>query len=271
MFAFVHSYLTGSPVFQKKRLPRYLSTLRPTLQCPPLCVLPTTATPTKFPKNSACDLPVIEDAVDATPSMLNTRTRDAFCFELLSDARPDLSAEWHFEKNSSVRIEDTTTASRTKVWWCCCMDSLHEWMARVSDRVIGKAPCPICACSGKYGPSNYFRRHTTYLTHPKYSYLVAEWHPRNDEWLPALVPHGSNRFAWWRCARQPEHEWIARVSSRTVSGAGCPYCASVDRKKTVARATLENFTADEEWIEGEGYDGWLDDCVGQGEEVMEPF
>jgi|ERR1019366_7471606 hypothetical protein len=57
-----------------------------------------------------------------------------------------------------------------------------------------------------------------------YPLLVAQWHPRN-RLLPYQVSHGSERKIWWRCEGGPDHEWRARVYSRT-RGAGCPFCTT---------------------------------------------
>jgi len=45
-----------------------------------------------------------------------------------------------------------------------------------------------------------------------------------DGWDPATVSAGSNRKLLWRC--DLDHEWMARVFSRTRAGNGCPYCGN---------------------------------------------
>src|SRR5258707_766283 len=62
------------------------------------------------------------------------------------------------------------------------------------------------------------------ISHPK---LAAEWHPtKNGSITPDQVVAGSSRKVWWQCSKGPDHEWQARLSSRTKGGNGCPYCAS---------------------------------------------
>ena len=54
--------------------------------------------------------------------------------------------------------------------------------------------------------------------------LAAQWHPvKNAPLLPSDVSIGSNKKVWWQCSEG--HEWLAKVSHRTGSGSGCPYCA----------------------------------------------
>lgn len=55
--------------------------------------------------------------------------------------------------------------------------------------------------------------------------LAAQWHPtKNAELTPDDVRPGSFKKVWWRCSRDPAHEWEATVANRT-KGRGCPICA----------------------------------------------
>lgn len=74
--------------------------------------------------------------------------------------------------------------------------------------------------------------------------LVAEWHPtKNGTLMPWEVSYGSARAivgsarrVWWRCSHGPDHEWRARIFTRTVIGAGCPGCAG--RKLSVTSSLI---------------------------------
>ena len=56
--------------------------------------------------------------------------------------------------------------------------------------------------------------------------LAAEWHPqRNGALRPKDVSVGSRRYVWWKCRRNPKHEWRAKIDARTRYGTGCPVCA----------------------------------------------
>ncbi len=55
--------------------------------------------------------------------------------------------------------------------------------------------------------------------------LAAQWHPtKNGDLRPDLVVPGSGRRVFWRCGRNPSHEWPAKVADRAKKGNGCPIC-----------------------------------------------
>lgn len=64
-------------------------------------------------------------------------------------------------------------------------------------------------------------------------HLVAEWHPRNER-APATYSFGSKVKVWWRCPRDPAHEWEASILNRArpLRPSGCPYCRG--RRATAA-------------------------------------
>ncbi len=56
--------------------------------------------------------------------------------------------------------------------------------------------------------------------------LAAQWHPtRNEGIMPEDVRAYSYKKVWWRCPKDPRHEWEAKVSRRTFGRSGCPFCA----------------------------------------------
>ncbi|TML83732.1 MAG: hypothetical protein E6G08_19145 [Actinobacteria bacterium] len=58
-----------------------------------------------------------------------------------------------------------------------------------------------------------------------YPATAAEWNvTRNYPLTPSDVTPRSGRKVWWRCSRDPRHEWLAIVGNRT-RGSRCPYCA----------------------------------------------
>jgi len=60
--------------------------------------------------------------------------------------------------------------------------------------------------------------------------LAKEWHPtKNGILKPDEFTINSGIKVWWKCENGNDHEWEARIASRT-SGSGCPVCAG---KKTV--------------------------------------
>lgn len=129
---------------------------------------------------------------------------------------PELAAEWHPTLNGTLTVHDVTAGSQKQVWWRCKRVSTHEWRTTICLRTQQRG-CPYC--SG--------RRVT-----PETSLaacapaIAAEWHPsKNGRLGPGEVTRGSGTVAWWKCSRNPEHEWQDRVARRTGRGDGCPFCS----------------------------------------------
>lgn len=61
----------------------------------------------------------------------------------LAAQEPYIAAEWHPERNGSLRPTDVTTGASVKVWWLC--DRGHEWQATVAARARNRRNgCPRC-------------------------------------------------------------------------------------------------------------------------------
>jgi hypothetical protein len=60
------------------------------------------------------------------------------------------------------------------------------------------------------------------ITNPE---LRKEWHPTRNTLQFEKVRSTSGAKAWWKCSRNPKHEWEARVYHRAVQGIGCPFCS----------------------------------------------
>ena len=59
------------------------------------------------------------------------------------DISPELAAEWHPNKNGDLLPIYIKPNSSRKVWWSCSSHMGHEWLDKVSNRVIGSC-CPFC-------------------------------------------------------------------------------------------------------------------------------
>ncbi len=130
----------------------------------------------------------------------------------LSLTFPELAKEWHPTMNGDLTPADVSKGSGKKVWWRC--EKFHEWEAPPDHRSRGSG-CPFC--SGKY-VSDLNRLSI------RYPDVAKEWHPiKNGDVTSDDVSYGSNKRVWWRCERR--HEWDAVISSRTLDGVGCPFCA----------------------------------------------
>lgn len=130
----------------------------------------------------------------------------------LATLRPDLTAEWHPEKNE-VLPSEVSPSSNKKAWWIGTCG--HEWEAKIANRHHNRG-CPIC--SGRQVLAGF---NDLVTTHPD---LAFEFYPdRNpDDISPSKLTAGSNRMVVWRCPRG--HAYQAKVAKRA-AGTGCPICA----------------------------------------------
>ena len=152
----------------------------------------------------------------------------------LGSVRPDLAAQWHPTKNSTLTPGDVTTGSKDRAWWQCDAQIDHadgttvpcgyEWPSTVDNRNRGKG---CSACSGRVVTD----RNRLSLLRPD---LVAEWHPDNDT-SPEDLSFGSDYIAAWRCSNEYfdaddvvvgacGYEWRTKVANRATMGNDCPRC-----------------------------------------------
>lgn len=132
----------------------------------------------------------------------------------LASTYPELVTQWHPVLNGELRAQDVMPGTRKKVWWKC--EAGHEWQATVASRTHG-AGCPVCAGKVTVAGENDMAS--------QFPEIAAEWHETKNGRLRAqdVTPY-SNRRVWWRCGLG--HEYRAVVSTRTMRGGGCPYCAN---------------------------------------------
>ena len=126
---------------------------------------------------------------------------------------PELSKEWNYTKNGTLRPELVTPRSGKKVWWTCTKNSAHEWTATISSRVSGNG-CPYC--------NNKIATHETSLA-ALYPDIAKEVHPfKNGELTAHTVVPGSGKKIFWLCKNG--HEWQAVIRNRVVLKSICPVC-----------------------------------------------
>mgnify|MGYP000020462219 CR=1 FL=1 len=135
---------------------------------------------------------------------------------------PEISKQWHFEKNSPLLPENFTSGSNKKVWWQCPKDDEHEWFALINNRSKGVG-CPFC--SGKKAS----KANNLLVKNPL---LSTEWHPtKNRDLKPENFTVGSSKKVWWQCSKGEDHEWQTTIASRS-AGTGCPFCSGQRTSKT---------------------------------------
>ena len=132
----------------------------------------------------------------------------------LVSVNPELAKEWHPTKNGSLKPDDVSPNSTTKVWWLGACG--HEWYQSVHNRnKNGGRGCPICAHKIVASGINDLKT--------LFPGIAAEWHPvKNGSMQPSEAFPYSNKKVWWlgKCG----HEYEASPNNR-VNGKGCPYCA----------------------------------------------
>lgn len=133
----------------------------------------------------------------------------------LATLRPELMAQWDFEKNT-VDPAEITVGAHDMVWWKCALG--HSWQAVVFSRTKVKGTgCPYCTGRLVLPGFNDVR-----TLRPQ---LAEQWYqPLNGALKPENVTLGSNKKVWWQCGEG--HVWCAAIFARTrARGTGCPVCA----------------------------------------------
>lgn len=73
----------------------------------------------------------------------------------------------------------------------------------------------------------------------EYPELLEEWDfEKNKDIDPYNLSLGSTAKVWWKCKKNPKHEWDATIYNRTKKGKGCPYCCGFKTHPDDSLATL---------------------------------
>jgi hypothetical protein len=147
----------------------------------------------------------------------------------LADKYPEIAAEFEGAENNSPRTnKPISTASirpdDMRFFNFRCSGG-HLYRMSMKQRTSGSG-CPECIVSSRSLAS----------ARPE---LAREWHvERNKKLFPALNPAkvtiGSKRNVWWRCTKNPAHEWIATVQDRVQREMTCRYCRQEAKQSFIA-------------------------------------
>ncbi|MGO8994262.1 MAG: zinc-ribbon domain-containing protein [Polyangiaceae bacterium] len=118
------------------------------------------------------------------------------------------------------------------VWWKCPGGDEHVWASSLRERTRDRSGCPFCK------NLRVSRTNSLGALEPE---IAAEWHEARNALSAWDVPSGSSRRVWWRCARDPSHEWCVAIASRVQHRSGCPICAG--KKVTLARSLAKRAPA----------------------------
>ena len=132
---------------------------------------------------------------------------------------PQVAAEWDYETNTHISVQDKGFTVRKKAWWIC--EKGHRYETYVFSRTLYGTGCPYCA--GKKALAGFNDLATTKPD------ILTQWdYEKNTDILPTEVTEFSHKKVWWKCEKG--HSWNARVLSVTsLNGekTGCPYCAGL--------------------------------------------
>lgn len=148
--------------------------------------------------------------------------------ESLAAKYPEIAAQWDYEKNADGP-ESFTPYSGQKVWWRCPKGKDHSWEVGIGSRTRQDSGCPYCAPTNRRVSAGS----NLTVTHPT---LMQEWDfESNSDLDPTQLLAGTDLKAAWKCARG--HKWKAAISSRALSGRGCPKC-----RTSISRIELRVFS-----------------------------
>lgn len=133
-------------------------------------------------------------------------------FNDLATKRPDIAAEWDYERNSPLKPDEVALFSEESAFWRC--EFGHTYESRIDYRTQGG--CPTC------GGKKLIVGHNDLATvNPE---LAREWDfDRNGDITPADVTGRSGSKYFWLCGEG--HSYESAVYARQ-AGNGCPRCAT---------------------------------------------
>jgi hypothetical protein len=112
-------------------------------------------------------------------------------------------------------LSEEYEGNRNKLKWKCLKEECGEIFEKNWGDMSQNQGCPYCV-GKQIGLSNCLA--TLRLD------LAAEWHPtKNGDLTPYNITISSGRKVWWKCSKNPKHEWETSVANRN-KGDNCPYC-----------------------------------------------
>ena len=135
--------------------------------------------------------------------------------ESLAVLRPDIAAEWDYEKNKDSGFTPNTIGLDTsrKFYWHCNNGCNHSYLATIAYRVNHNSSCAVC--HGKQVSSDTCLA----FTNPT---LAAEWCMENEK-KASEVTAKSDYEALWKCPNPNHPPYRQKVEVRS-RGVGCVYC-----------------------------------------------
>jgi hypothetical protein len=142
-------------------------------------------------------------------------------FKSLSEMFPTVALEWHKKLNGDLKPSDVSYGSKKTVWWNAPCG--HEWDMSIKERTLNGNGCPFCS-KRRVNESN-----NILATHPE---IAAQWHPTKNIGNPKEYTIGSNKHAWWLCAKC-NGEWKTAIRARQITG--CPHCCESKAEQRISK------------------------------------
>lgn len=130
-------------------------------------------------------------------------------FNDLATVKPELAAQWDYDKNDPLSPSDVAPTINRPLWWNCPNGAHPSWLSKSRT----SADCPVCLNQILLTGFNDVASQA-----PE---LAAQWHPTlNGEKKPEFTLTGGRQKVWWLC--EEGHHWEAAIYTRAKSG--CPFC-----------------------------------------------
>lgn len=145
------------------------------------------------------------------------------------------------------RITDTDTFFRHReAKYAVVQELLRKIRTRICEKEARQRIDDYLGCDALQNDREY-RRLVSYLPAPPpegsllalHPDVAKEWHQEKNKPLqPDMFSPGSNKRVWWRCRKNPAHEWLGYIAHRALNGSGCPYCSGRRASEENCLATL---------------------------------
>ncbi len=132
---------------------------------------------------------------------------------------PEALEQFDRKKNKGVDPHQITWHDRYH--WKCLKHKDHEWISTFNRRTGER--CPFCT-------KKMLSKTNSLATMPEVAKLL---HPtKNGKMTAKDYRIAEQTIVWWKCPKGPDHEWQARIVTKTNGSKGCPFCHKNYMSKT---------------------------------------
>lgn len=117
-------------------------------------------------------------------------------------------------KTFTLLSEDYISMYKPLFWKCNKCGSI--WDMPFGNIYYKNQNCPYCVNQR----INY--NNSLLFNNPE---LCKEWNYERNKITPDKYAPYSTKKVWWKCSKDPKHEWQAKISDRNGRNNGCPFCS----------------------------------------------